>query len=133
MPEQRAQYQTRNSQSETQNSQLLSRAILRTLSFHCGRANPISRTDLVKAVRMYSASERQIREQIKQLRRLGHLIGSAPGTDGGYYLITSLDEFNDFMHTEYMAKIKDMRETVNAMNEAARQQLKTEPLQMKLI
>ena len=131
MSERQAHYLTSNSQPH--DLQLLDRAILRTLSFHRGRSNPISRTDLVKAVRMYSASERQIREQIKQLRRAGYLIGSAPGSDGGYYFITSLDEFNDFMHTEYMAKIKDMRETVNAMNEAARQQLNTEPFQMKLI
>ena len=101
---------------------LLKRAILRTLSFHRGRLNPISRTDLVRAVSIYNASERQIREQIKQLRRVGHLIGSAPGVDGGYYLITSLEEFNDFMCTEYMAKIKDMSQTANAMTKTARTQ-----------
>ena len=120
MSENRAPYlaQSKRAHSLT----LLDRAILRTLSFHRGRSNPISRTDLVKAVRMYGASERQIREQIKQLRRLGHLIGSAPGIDGGYYLITSLDEFNDFMHTEYMAKIKDMSQTASAMKSTAQKQ-----------
>ena len=120
MSEHQAPYLTSNSQSATPNSQLLSRALLRTLAFHRGRANPITRTDLVKAVRIYGASERQIRERIKQLRRAGHLIGSAPGTDGGYYLITSLEEFNDFMCTEYMAKIKDMSQTANAMTQTAR-------------
>jgi len=118
MSERQAHYLTSNSQPH--DLQLLDRAILRTLSYHRGRSNPISRTNLVKAVRMYGASERQIREQIKQLRRLGHLIGSAPGIDGGYYLITSLDEFNDFMHTEYMAKIKDMSETATAMKQTAK-------------
>ena len=112
---------------------LLRRAILRTLAFHAGRTNPISRTDLVRAVSIYNASERQIREQIKQLRRAGHLIGSAPGVDGGYYLITSLEEFNDFMCTEYMAKIKDMSETVKAMNEAANDHFKQSPGQLRLI
>ena len=124
-------YLTSNSQSP--DLQLLDRAILRALSYHQGRANAISRRELVAAVRIYGASERQIREQIKQLRRAGHLIGSAPGADGGYYMITSLDEYNDFMHTEYMAKIKDMRETVNAMNYAAREQFKSSPGQLRLI
>ena len=131
MSERQAHYLTSNSQPH--DLQLLDRAILRTLSYHRGRSNPISRTDLVKAVRMYSASERQIREQIKQLRRLGHLIGSAPGSGGGYYLITSLDEFNDFMHTEYMAKIKDMSQTANAMTKTAQSQFGPNVLQPRLI
>jgi predicted DNA-binding transcriptional regulator YafY len=82
---------------------------------------------------MYGASERQVREYIKQLRRAGHLIGSAPGADGGYYLITSIDEFNDFMRSEYLAKIKEMRETVNAMNHAAQEYFKSKPGQLRLI
>ena len=41
-----------------------------------------------------------------------------PGADGSYYLITSLEEFNDFMMSVYLAKINDMRETVAAMNNA---------------
>ena len=111
----------------------LIRAILRMLERHRGRPNAISRHDLVKAVHMYGASERQVREYIKQLRRAGHLIGSAPGSDGGYYLITSLEEFNDFMCTEFVAKIKDMSQTANAMNHAARKQFKDSPGQLRLI
>ena len=118
MSENRAPYLAQSNQAP--DLAHLDRAILRTLSFHRGRLNPITRTDLVNAVRMYGASERQIREQIKQLRRAGYLIGSAPGSGGGYYLITSLDEFNDFMHTEYMAKIKDMSETATAMKQTAK-------------
>jgi len=129
MSENRAPYHTKPPKEQ----ELLNRAILRTLSFHRGRSNPISRTNLVKAVRMYGVSERQIREQIKQLRRLGHLIGSAPGVDGGYFMITSLEEYNDFMTSEYLAKINDMRETVNSMNNAAQDQFKRSPGQLRLI
>ena len=133
MSEPRSPYRTSQPPTANTDLALLSRAILRTLSFHTGRAHPISRTDLVRAVSIYNASERQIREQIKQLRRAGHLIGSAPGVDGGYYLITSLDEFNDFMTSEYLAKIKDMGETVKAMNTAAQEQFKRLPGQLRLI
>ena len=111
----------------------LDQAILRVLVHHQGRAHPISRSDLVRALKTYNASERQVREQIKQLRRAGHLIGSAPGTDGGYYLITTLEEFNDFMCTEYMAKIKDMSQTANAMTRTAQAQFGPHVMQPRLI
>ena len=97
----------------------LDRSLLTLLSAHAGRANPISRLDLCAALSRYRLSERQIREQIRLLRRAGHLIGSAPGEDGGYYLITTLEEFNEFMQSEYLAKIKDMSETAHAMTRAA--------------
>lgn len=106
--------QTLNAQSE-----MLNRAILTILAHHQGRDCPIPRSRLVSLLLLYRVSERQVRHQIKELRRQGWLIGSAPGEDGGYYLILDLDEFNHFMATEYLAKIKDMTETVAAMNRAA--------------
>jgi hypothetical protein len=102
----------------------LDRSILRILSFHVGCSNTIGRTALVAALRDhgYRVSERQARAQISQLRKAGHLICSAPGEDGGYYLPANDQEFDDFVRTEYLAKITDMQETLSAMKKAAEKQ-----------
>jgi DNA-binding transcriptional regulator PaaX len=102
----------------------LDRAILHALQFHINRGNAVSRTELVTACKMqgFNAHERQVREEIKQLRRAGQLIGSAPGEDGGYYMITTLAEFEEFKHMEFIAKISDMETTLKAMTRAAKEQ-----------
>ena len=101
----------------------LDRAVLRVVSGYQAAA-PISRGELVINVTRlgFPASERQVRETIKQLRRQGHLICSTPGNDGGYYLARSLAEYRDFRDAEFAAKIHDMSETLRAMDSAARDQ-----------
>jgi DNA-binding IscR family transcriptional regulator len=99
----------------------LDQAILRLLTAYVGRRNAVSRARLVAELSAYRVNERQVRQQIRLLRRAGKLIGSAAGEDGGYYLITTLEEFNHFMASEYLAKIKDMSETARAMTRAANQ------------
>ncbi len=100
----------------------LDRIVLRTVTRYTA-ARPISRGELVAAVAMmgFHASERQVRETIKTLRRHGHLICSMPGNDGGYYLARSRREYEDFRAAEYAAKISDMSETMRAMDAAARE------------
>jgi predicted DNA-binding transcriptional regulator YafY len=102
----------------------LDRAILRQLSWFKGRDNAISRNDLVTALAEcgFHVSERQARACISQFRKSGVLIGSLPGVNGGYYMIQSLAEFDEFKRTEYLAKIRDMQETLAAMDATARQQ-----------
>jgi DNA-binding transcriptional regulator PaaX len=99
----------------------LDRALLRILSYHSGRQNAIGRGELVANLRRHGfhVSERAMRAQISQLRKAGYLIGSAPGSDGGYYLIQSAQEFDEFVRMEYRAKIADMSETLRAMQKAA--------------
>lgn len=99
----------------------LDRAILRVLGYHHGRSAAIGREDLVSQVKRlgFACHERQLREMIKQLRRDGHLIGSAPGEDGGYYLISCKEEYDDFIASEFRAKIVDMEQTLRAMNISA--------------
>ena len=99
----------------------LDRALLRILSFHQGRDAAIGRRDLVDdlATVGYKVSERAARAQISQLRKAGHVIGSAPGEDGGYYLCRTVDEFEDFVRQEYLAKISDMQESLAAMRKGA--------------
>jgi predicted DNA-binding transcriptional regulator YafY len=99
----------------------LEAAVVYILSYHTGRDRAIGRDELVEQVKKYGvkADERQIRESIKSLRRNGHLIASAAGEDGGYYLAKDRIEYDEFMNSEYRAKISDMAETVRALDKAA--------------
>ncbi len=101
----------------------LDRAVLRVVSGYQAAA-PISRGELVINVTRlgFRASERQVRETIKQLRRQGHLIGSKPGNNGGYYLVRTREEFEEFMKFEFEAKIYDMLDTKSALIKSARDQ-----------
>jgi hypothetical protein len=97
-------------------------AILSVMASHTGRQRAIGRSELLADLaRMgHQVRERTVREAIKQLRRLGHLICSMPGVDGGYYLAQSMDEFEEFDRVELGAKIADMDQTRQAMRQAAR-------------
>ena len=108
-------------------------AIMIVLSFHAGRNNTISRGDLCAELKDLRISDRQLREQIKQLRRSGHLIGSAAGGNGGYYLITTPDELEEFLSTEFLAKIDDMRQTIEAMTNAASQRWGPASIQLRML
>jgi hypothetical protein len=101
----------------------LERATLRVLSFHLGREHAVGRGELVYALRLEGCevSERQARQCIHDLRRAGHLICSAPGEAGGYYMAVSLAEFREFCDRELHPKAIDMLETESAMKAAARQ------------
>jgi hypothetical protein len=96
--------------------------VLRVLEFHQGRDAAIGRNDLVRILRLrgQTAHERLVRECIKVLRRDGHLICAMPGTDGGYYIASTLQEFEEFDRAEFGAKIADMNTTRQAMLESAR-------------
>ena len=118
----------------------LNLAIMVLLSFHLGRKNPISRTDLCHSLREMNIHERQLRDYIEGMRRSGHLVGSVGGEadhheqtsnsargksknieKGGYFLIINQEELEDFLQREYLAKIDDMQQTMEAMIEAASQ------------
>jgi hypothetical protein len=112
----------------------LDRAVLRLLSFHTGRTFAIGRQELVLNMRLlgFDVHERLVRHCIRGLRRAGHLICSAPGEDGGYYMAWSLAEFEEFARHEFLAKIGDMSETLAAMRAAAKETF-GDALQLRLI
>lgn len=66
----------------------LKQAILTILSIHKGRANAISRIDLVLGLmrRGFGKNEREARIAIQELRKSGALVGSCGGAGGGYFL-----------------------------------------------
>ena len=112
----------------------LDRVVLRLLSFHEGHKSAIGREELVINVKLmgFDVHERLVRHCIRGLRRDGHLICSAPGEDGGYYLAETLAEFEEFAQNEFLAKIGDMSETLAAMRASAREVF-GDALQLELI
>ena len=101
----------------------LDRAVLRLLSFHTGHTRAIGRVELVLNMKLmgFDVHERLVRHCIRGLRRAGHLICSAPGEDGGYYMAWSLAEFEEFARHEFLAKIGDMSVTLAAMRASAKE------------
>mgnify|MGYP001562473919 CR=1 FL=1 len=99
-----------------------------------GRRNALGRGELTFAVqgKGYGVHERQVRYCIHDLRRAGHLICSAPGAGGGYYLAANRTEFEEFCQRELHPKALDMLETEKAMKASARQQF-GEAVQLGLI
>jgi hypothetical protein len=112
----------------------LDAAVLAVFEKHTGKQNVISRTMLVWQLAGIGvrAEERLVRECIKQLRRVGHLICSMPGSGGGYYMAESKAEFDEFIQTEFDAKIHDMLVTTAAMKQSARVRF-GEGVQMELL
>jgi hypothetical protein len=101
----------------------LERTVLHIISLHIGRDHAIGGQALTTTAGLlgFPCQDRQVREAIKQLRRDGHLIGSAAGDNGGYFLIASHQEFEDFASSTFRAQIVDMSETLKAMQSAAAQ------------
>ncbi len=98
--------------------------LVEILAHYVGKASAISRSALVNRCyqRGFRVSERQVRECIKYLRRNGYLICAAAGKSGGYYMASTKEEFAEFDHDEFGAKIADMNETRQAMLKTADKQ-----------
>jgi hypothetical protein len=96
--------------------------LVEILAKYVGKKSAIGRSGLMTSLSQRGFDdlhERQMRECIKYLRRNGYLICSAPGTNGGYYLPETKEEFDEFDHIEFGAKISDMNETRQAMLKTA--------------
>jgi hypothetical protein len=99
----------------------LERAILRVLSDHIGKENTITKPKLLQDLARlgFHQHERQARLCIVELRKHGHLICSSSG-DSGYYIASTVEEYEEFAQVEYRSKIVDMSETLRAMDEGAK-------------
>ena len=98
------------------------RAVLRVMTWHVGQAHAVRRDEIARAAEKMGvrfSDERQIRLTIVELRKRGVPICSSSG-DAGYYLPATLDEYREFRAREYVKKIVDMRETVEAMDNQVR-------------
>ncbi len=104
----------------------LDRAILSCLQKRVGAEASILKMDLLANLNMmgfgsrlkHSTFERQVRACITSLRKQGYLICASSG-DVGYYFAKDRIEYDKFAQNEYVDRIADMQETVDAMNAAA--------------
>jgi len=98
------------------------RAVLRVMTWHVGQAKAVRRDEIACAAEkmgVHFSDERQVRLTIVELRKRGVPICSSSG-DAGYYLPATLDEYREFRAREYVKKIVDMRETIEAMDDQVR-------------
>lgn len=97
--------------------------LLSVLQARKGRAKAVKRDELINILRVRGVgiTDRHMREMIKQLRRKGHLICSAPEEDGGYFMAETYAEFEEFDRVEFSAKIADMSATRSAMVRKAKE------------
>lgn len=95
------------------------RAVFRVLSHHIGLANAIQKADAIAGcakLGTHFQDERQFRLIVVKLRKHKIPVCASSG-ESGYYLAANLEEYREFRGREYVKKIIDMHETVNAMDE----------------
>ena len=105
----------------------LDRAVLRCLEKREGAILSIQKDEMIGMLHQigygnklkYSTFERQVRQCVTDLRKRGYLICSSSG-DTGYYLAANRAEYDEFVTREYEGRIKDMQETVAAMDNEAK-------------
>ena len=98
------------------------KVVLRALSGHIGLDHAIQKPDLIAASKRLGATfkdERQLRIIIVRLRKAGVPVCASSG-ESGSFLAASLEEYREFRGREYIKKIIDMRETVDAMDQHIR-------------
>ena len=67
-------------------------------------------------------TEQEFRQEVSDLRKQGIMIGSSAGSNPGYYLIANMGEFDEFIATDLLPRIKDLNDTYRAMSGAAQTQ-----------
>ena len=113
----------------------LDRALLSIFRYHQGRENAISRDDLLDHLKSigWETSDRVMRAQINLLRKNGHLICSAGGHGGGYYLARNWSELEDFIGQELRPRAMDLLEQEKALKVGAKRVFGENSTQMGLL
>lgn len=98
--------------------------IIRMLGFHVGRERAMTEYRLLDELARagFYMTEQEFRSEIAALRKQGIMIGSSAGSNPGYYLIANMGEFDEFIATELLPRIKDLTDTYRAMSGAAQTQ-----------
>ena len=102
----------------------LDRALLSILRYHRGRNNAVPRDDLLVKLKMsgWTTGDRVMRAQINLLRKDGHLICSAGGHGGGYYLARNWSELEDYIGQELHPRAMDLLEQEKALKVGAKRE-----------
>lgn len=97
----------------------LEKEVLRILQERVGRDQALPRSALLALVRSMpgckTASDRQLRACINQLRKDGALICSAGGEDGGYWTPANWGELVDYLNREVHSRAMDLLEQEQAL------------------
>jgi len=103
----------------------LKEAILFLLSPHHGQWRAISREDLLfrLAGSGFHDDERIVRAAIAELQDEGHLIGSSGGRGGGYWLMDSWPEVDEFCEHQVRSRALSLLHKERQIRHAALQQL----------
>ncbi len=98
--------------------------IIRLLGFHVGRERAMTKFRLLDELARagFYMTECEFRQEVSDLRKQGIMIGSSAGSNPGYYLIANMGEFDEFIATELLPRIKDLNDTYRAMSGAAQTQ-----------
>ena len=99
----------------------LERCILSILDKRNGVEKAIKKGEIIALTRQLGfkvSDERQIRIAISKLRKNNILIGSLAKV--GYFMITNRAEWEEVKNKEFLAKIKDMNDTIHIMDASAR-------------
>ena len=102
----------------------LDRALLSIFRYHQGRDNAVPRSDLLEHLKSmgWQTSDRVMRAQINLLRKDGHLICSAGGRGGGYYVARNWSELEDFIGQELKPRALDLLEQEKALRLGGRRE-----------
>jgi hypothetical protein len=113
----------------------LDRALLSIFRYHQGKENAIPRDDLLEMLKMHGwkTSDRVMRAQINLLRKDGHLICSAGGHGGGYYIARDWSELEDYIGQELRPRAMDLLEQEKALKIGARREWGENSTQLGLI
>ena len=105
------------------------KSVLWILLQHVGRENAITQEKLTSELGMsgYKSFRRRLQMEVRELRLQGFLICSTAGEGAkGYFIPTSLEEYQEFEESEFNHRLKSITMTRNAMRKAASAQLGTE-------
>lgn len=96
--------------------------VLQVLSWHQGKQDAIKSRELVQELKQlgwWGDVHRDMRVQINKLRKLGALICSAGGNDGGYWIAASWDELEEYLQRELHSRAMDLLDQEKHLRAAA--------------
>ena len=113
----------------------LDRALLSILRYHRGRGNALPRKDLLWTLKQdgWAVTDRAMRIQINLLRKDGHLICSAGGHGGGYYIARDWSELEDYIGQELHPSAMDLLEQKKALRLGAKREWGENSTQITLL
>lgn len=109
-------------------------AVIFLINLRRGREHAISREELLLQLAQHGfvVEERLMREAIHELRAEGNLIGSFGGIGGGYFILESWPEVDEFCEHEFHSRAMDHLAQERVMRHAAGKKIGPRPVPQQL-